>query len=572
MKLSDMVRSLDYLAPDVTLNVNGKSSVKTYLGSFLWLLSTGCFIASMVVLLIGYLSTSSPKVNIENSSVSIYPRIDLKDSHLIPIFLVYLDETTAIPAEEVPQYATFVMQQITYKASQNEAGVYETTTEYSNWNSVPCSQLFESQQELFKILNNTLGDLAVVLPKYGVCINYTRENTTVVGKGTDTIYSGVYFGVYPCTLENSSQCKSGDEVKRVGFTYVVGEVSLNLGNYEQPVSFSYTGDEYYYLEPALYNYYTYKLMTNQVSNAKGFLTPQTILAQYATVDQKTLQVTSRDPTTSSCAFSGIMDFSCRPYFGKWIISGGRTLKYDRDYKDFVELIGDVGGAREFIFSAAFILYYFYHQQQTKKELLSSILNLHSSDLRKKRKTLKSESRKSFDQAVDQATSLIEDTLDVVTIAKKIQLIDSISDSVLPDYDMEQITKLAVSRVIKVEPEKSDVFAKAPSLRRMTISTQKSQFGRSGKVLGSVYPSKPKTIKTSRFSESGGQNKIDLPAMSPNEQRPGYDFEKNRSDSVRSIPQEGKQASRYSGQILSLLYGTSEDPAAKKILHPPPFTK
>src|SRR3990167_5352455 len=367
MKLSDMVRSLDYLAPDVTLNVNGKSSVKTYLGSFLWLLSTGCFIASMVVLLIGYLSTSSPKVNIENSSVSIYPRIDLKDSHLIPIFLVYLDETTAIPAEEVPQYATFVMQQITYKASQNEAGVYETTTEYSNWNSVPCSQLFESQQELFKILNNTLGDLAVVLPKYGVCINYTRENTTVVGKGTDTIYSGVYFGVYPCTLENSSQCKSGDEVKRVGFTYVVGEVSLNLGNYEQPVTFRYTGDFYYYLDLQNYNYFTSKLMNNAVKNAAGFFTKETLVAAYTTDDVSTLQVLSRrDPDQLHCGVEELVAYTCNAYFGKWVVSGGRVLNYHRDYKDFVELIGDVGGAREFIFSVAFIVYYFYHQHQTKK--------------------------------------------------------------------------------------------------------------------------------------------------------------------------------------------------------------
>src|SRR3990167_6759449 len=125
MKIAKLFAELDFLAPEVSLNINGKSGVKTKVGSCVWLVAAGCFVASTVITLGEFFSTNNPKVSSETSSSAVYPPINLIDGSLVPMIWPQYLGIRAVPFEEVSKFVTLIATKQTFTSERLEDGTYD---------------------------------------------------------------------------------------------------------------------------------------------------------------------------------------------------------------------------------------------------------------------------------------------------------------------------------------------------------------------------------------------------------------------------------------------------------------
>src|SRR3990167_2846649 len=431
-RLSKLFTKLDFLAPGVTMNIDKDGSVKTMVGSTFSILAAAGFIVSLVIAIEAFLSTKSPTVSNEQSSSVVYPILDLSPHYMFPILLPTFNGSSSIPFEEVSKFVTIVATQARYTLVPLPDGSFTYEATKAPFETKKCSDIKDPKKVNWTVINATTGIFAKSIQTDGICVEYQEGNSSVQGRGSDEIFVSIEFSIFPCTLTDASQCKTPDDLARFNFIYLTGQESLALGNYEQPLSYSFNGDEFYYIDLGLTNRLTYKLLVTEIWDAAGFLQPESLRISYPKIEQSFLQFTTRDPTQTTCTKEQIATYSCAPYFNRNFQSGGTLNKITRTYKGVVETMGDIGGARDTIFMIAMLLYGWYNERCKRKLLLESVLGLKSIPPRHQTK----EEKKNLSEIEEKSFDNIEDCLDIITIAKEIHKMRLLCSILLTDKQVK----------------------------------------------------------------------------------------------------------------------------------------
>src|SRR3990167_841811 len=291
MNWKKVFTELDLLAPNVNLNVNGKSAVKTAVGSLIWLVAASGFLLSFVIIMVDFFSTGDPRVSAEFSSQRTYPKIQLADGALIPIVQFFYDGNS-IPFEEVSKFVTVRAVSLTSTSFTLPDGTITSDTKEVEWPVVPCNLLLGQNKFYEKQMNESLGPLAQSTYQSSLCLNYTDGELFVQGGGSTPQYTDFEFAIFPCSLANQMDCKPPADMKKVAFGYTTGQEILNFGNYEQPLSYSFNGDEFYYIDLGVTNSLTQKLMTTEIKDIHSFLQPDVLRLTYPKIEQSYLQISS----------------------------------------------------------------------------------------------------------------------------------------------------------------------------------------------------------------------------------------------------------------------------------------
>jgi hypothetical protein len=351
------VDELDFLAPEVSLSVQGKSGVKTKIGTVIFLLASFAFVGSIVFSAISFFRTDKPSISYETSSSSFYPKIDINKGYMIPMILPSYGGSTPIPFDQLGQYITIVARQIIQTNGKQPDGSFKSDFVVKPIKTARCGTLIGTGKIDTKAINNSLGVFAQSLYDTGVCLDFDPDTTFVEGTGNSNYFVGFDLNIFPCSLADSSQCKSKSQMKSFGFVYLVGQESLNLGTYEEPLSYSFNGDEFYYIDPALITSASLKTMETEIWDQKGFFQAESLRISYPKVEISMPRVQTRDSNKVACTKEEIDTVvQCSPYFNRFWISGGTKTKITRTYKSIVETFGDIGGARDTIFMIAMLLY------------------------------------------------------------------------------------------------------------------------------------------------------------------------------------------------------------------------
>src|SRR3990167_6019712 len=426
-RLSKLFTKLDFLAPGVTMNIDKDGSVKTMVGSTFSILAAAGFIVSLVIAIEAFLSTKSPTVSNEQSSSVVYPILDLSPHYMFPILLPTFNGSSSIPFEEVSKFVTIVATQARYTLVPLPDGSFTYEATKAPFETKKCSDIKDPKKVNWTVINATTGIFAKSIQTDGICVEYQEGNSSVQGRGSDEIFVSIEFSIFPCTLTDASQCKTPDDLARFNFIYLTGQESLALGNYEQPLSYSFNGDEFYYIDLGLTNRLTYKLLVTEIWDAAGFLQPDSLRISYPKIEQSFLQFTTRDPTQTTCTKEQIATYSCAPYFTRTFQSGGTLNKITRTYKGVVETMGDIGGARDTIFMIAMLLYGWYNERCKRKLLLESVLRLKPTV---ESSGLSMSEKKVLSEIEDKLYIGVEGTLDVVSIAKNANKLELLMDMLL----------------------------------------------------------------------------------------------------------------------------------------------
>jgi hypothetical protein len=351
----EWIKGLDMFGKKVELQIEGRSSFKSYFGAAVTLIFLGFVTTVSAPTFLEYLSTDQPGIIGESYKRSQYPEINLHDAKHLPFLIAYSSEVDLIPFEDMKRYFTFTVEKIIWK--ENEVGgVLGYHKEIIYTEPVPCGSLSKRELANYDYLEkgSFLEDL---LMNYAVCMP-ASSNLTVVGKGTDPQFVVISFKIKPCSLQNGVGCASEHELGKANFMWVTPMNTLDSTNYAQPRSKHANADDVFYVNPAIRQMYVAKFKENIVFDLKGIFDPKPIeRVRYFDIADIFATSAFRQTSKITCDFAHTRqdDDSCYSYFEYTFQSSGAIFNFKRSYKTLRDTLGEIGGLIEVILLATLIL-------------------------------------------------------------------------------------------------------------------------------------------------------------------------------------------------------------------------
>lgn len=476
---SKLLLMLDFLAPTMHLNVNGSWAVKTYTGFFISAICLGLVIYCTTLQVIDFFDTTSPFIAQELKLNTVYPSIDLISNKHVPLMFAFSGSTDTIKYEDLSSYFTFKFAQWIYTKPPDGSNVMGL--EVLELPPVPCRDLIAKGMLDLKDYAN-LGAYMDLLPDYGICVDTSGFNLTVIGSNADQYQKFTILELYPCSLPDGVGCKSKEEVNALWIQIIKPVIGLNLGNQEKPLRYEVNADDYYALHTDLSQFYSQQLIVNTILDNRGFLFPTEEKATFTTYDPPLFTNQWRDGTQLVVTKDQINDLeSISPYFSFQLGSGMKYNVIRRNYNSFLEYLGNIGGFNSLIMAGCFSIYYFWHFYQQKLAMVHAIYGLKQekrscckkkvapkpltsqSELESKPtlgplSTLEREQDGKIHRGtiyvsssmIDHAWDHISGTLDLVTLCKEVNVVKYLSNILFKEY---QKTLIPIATFSKQMEEK-----------------------------------------------------------------------------------------------------------------------
>ena len=426
------VRYLDVLAPKVSLNIGGQETIKTLAGGSVSLLYMGLLLVACVLSSLAYLDTTSPSINRQTVVHKSSPKIDLVRFGQLPILTFYNDGGGVnLPIESVPRYLTLDAFRNDYSTSKNGSELVNTADNLY-FTVVPCRDL---------LLN---GSFHKVYPKaelsatyrlevesHGFCLYHDDPSQFFVkGSYEEGHTSSITYVMYPCSLDDASQCASEAELDKLLIQVISPSININYSSYHSPVTSTYKHLMDVKIDPGLSKFVSQRLSLETIYDNQGFLTTERKVAEFVLPSVKdpvpSLSL-RKDPSTTCDAAMIYETGTCRSYFQFAIFSSPIGASSARSYKGIIETCGEIGGNKQ-ILDFLFLIIHTGAVHWIIKRLY--IKQVYGIDGRKQEGISKWIEPKKRSEVSSSAFALIEDTLDIVNIVKEISKLKLLSHLLL----------------------------------------------------------------------------------------------------------------------------------------------
>ena len=457
-RIGNFIRTIDILAPDMTLNVNGKSSVKTIPGAFLSLVYLGVFIYVVVLQSITYFDTTSPTTLSSIAKEGPYSVVDvLADKH-IPIIFMLDENDTTVGYDELLKYITPSL----LIESYTDSGNFDMPVKYTQTNipAVKCGDL-KAAGKLDENYFINLGEYSKSIFEKGVCFDTTGLNTTILGSFSDIPSSTLTLAIFPCTLPDTSMCKDHSTIVKSFLQIIKLEATVNMAVKDKPVKYTANSDLLLRINPSIENLIRSNLISNEIIDQAGFLFPDVSVVNFTQVSDPFPNSGWRDTSKIFCTLAEISDFSCRPYLVNLVLSSNTKVKYSRNYKGLLETLGEIGGLKDLIFIMCFLFYSSYHEKASRAVLVRDTFKIKApaSCVNKKAKVSQTRNKwqmsgdcvKTSKAAEQKAWDDVESTLDVVRLVKEMATLRFIVEAFFSTSQRELIpTAMIVAATEEVD--------------------------------------------------------------------------------------------------------------------------
>jgi hypothetical protein len=454
---------LDYLAPNVSLNVGGSSGFKTVIGAILTIAATLTFTLTSFIILQSYSRTDNPGVTEELRSGEVYPKIDFLQYRLLPIIYPYLDDVTPVKSNEVSKYATFVVSKTRYITVTHDDGSQEAKVERFIMDFKPCGDLLEAGKKGIYTPGPEAGYVYELTNDYGMCVDYHDTETYIQGRITDDVYEEISVEVYPCTLDDQAKCASESDISRLSFIYALGSVNADLASKESPLRPKMDADDYFYINTISGIQYQSRMMQTSIWDDEGYFFGTTLRDSFFSVEKTITSMATRPAGELYCKRSQITDRSCNWFYFFLYISGGKEARITRSYKEIISTMGDIGGVKEFLYFIAFMFYKYYNDYHRKRVMVAQVYNLEkesrgfaccksknqtdgSMGLQNKGLDLDQQIKlqeKAPGEVIDGAFELIEAKLDAVTMIRQLNELTVLTKHFLKTHHIPLVPAVAL---------------------------------------------------------------------------------------------------------------------------------
>lgn len=492
----------DMLAPEITLRLAGRRGIRTCFGVAMtvgYLLSLAVF---SVIIVLTYFDTSSPTVVQETAELEKNHRVNLGQSNLLPVVYLYLDELFNIKPEDAPSYFTIKFSKMELRTVFLPDGSTTIKNSKIDMDVIPCSQLKREYPELYVYYASYEDDplYKKLGLSYGLCIKPILNETLISGGGSETDMDMLLFQVFPCSLSDTSQCKSLALAKRIAVAWALPVASLNMSNFEVPQKPTLAVENFYYINENVKQKFQPRAMLTDILDDQQSLNNKfagrSIRTSYFSIDRgmTTSNSRGRNPAQITCSALEVKTLACHSYLQFEFMSSARKATIIRVYKSITRTLSEIGGINSFAFLLFYYVNHLYCSYAKKRILVNKVFSFfeESDALQKNKSRATRSSRKvlqdttkaagSFDNSKKQAQpdgltgaeqrsslqqhresadilehldrktvealraeaySMIEESLDVVSIVREINQLKVLVHLLLKDYHVKLTPLMAL---------------------------------------------------------------------------------------------------------------------------------
>ena len=474
--------SFDLFMSDIKVNVSGRSSVKTKVGTGLSVLFLGVLAGLTYMSFSDFLDTSKSIISQAVVTTDLEPPISFTEDKLFPMIRFDYQISTALTPADIARFVTIEL----LKVSQyKDTATGETKTSFHSYKIVPCAEL--AARNDFRSLADDDVDQRQGLIEYGICVD-PDEDITMGRKSKQEAFSQVMaWRLLPCSLP--SGCASKEEMAKVTFLPMMAKPILDLGDRNKPVKYFVQADQVSYLSTGITSRQVVKVIKTEIINNDGFLFGSRLVNHFTSIISTVSSASDRNPTQLSCTPDQLKAKSCIPYFIQNIMVGKQKMIITRQYKGIVETFSELGGMIDMLFLLFYLPYSLYNARVLREVIVKevhgierpaklSISRSSSTALVSASAISLSEERIQHDASMKSYKRLIEAAeshLDLIKIGRELYTIKALLGQLLP----EQLEAVRKSNEVKgvgtpAEPEACSVSdqLKQPDSKKSPIFKQR----------------------------------------------------------------------------------------------------
>lgn len=466
------VRFFDVLAPPVTLNIGGHQSLKTVGGGLVSILYLGVVLAAAYMSVMKYFDNTNPDVTKQVLIRDNARDINLHSYRMLPILTFYYQGLHNLNLSEVSKFLTMDVYTLDYHTTiDSNNGELDNKVEYVTVETVPCKTLIDNGtfQEMYKDVQVS-ATFKREIEEYGLCLYHPNSSLlSVYGSYEEGRVRSLRIEGLPCSREDNSTCATADELRQIQVQNILPLANVDYSNYETPVTYKFKNMLDITIEPKQTATMSAKIKTEIIYKYSGFLSSEQRQQRFVQpVSQESFMTGSKVKKNTAklhCTHEDIFDLgTCESHFAMSIWSSNEETITVRSYRGIVETLGEIGGNKQiidfvFILIHAILLHYalrlFYLQEifgiglkisrRIGKRIMNNMLQPRRSTVGtntvlplktgglNNAKLEDSEFEYSPDRLKEikkNALSLVEKTLDVVTIVKELHKVRILSQILL----------------------------------------------------------------------------------------------------------------------------------------------
>jgi len=337
----DWIKWLDFMSPEVKLNMGGRKGLKTFVGAAIGMVYIGIMVTAIIYALRIYFKTDNPNLMNETIQMAKYPSIDLVDNKIVPVVVAYYGLYKSLTTAEMARYFSIETVHQLWNVTAQEGSVNNGLVE-TIIPSVPCGQLSPEDRRVFDYLGKG-SFLSSMLDEFAICTQPERSLMRVSGRTDDEIQEMVILRIKPCRLD-PSECAPLEELSQISYYIVVPEVGFEQTNFHQPFVFTPNIDKLYYIVPETAQYVTSMVKSGVILDYIGFLPSWQERARYNDLKETFNTISRRYPASIQCPQTVNDEYEdCPAYLEFTLMSSGTQLKIKRRFKTIMETFGEIGG-------------------------------------------------------------------------------------------------------------------------------------------------------------------------------------------------------------------------------------
>jgi hypothetical protein len=427
--------SLDFMSPPVHLNVNGTRGIKTWAGFTMTILFFATIFTTTYLILQTYFDRLNPQIVQQTTEDAVYPRIDLLKANSLPAVFLADKDFDPISADLFPKYFTIRYYKRIHKTF--------AALEYYDMPVVPCKDVLStgsSDKGYYQQFIETSEFFRERYYGHGYCAKIDPQLMTVDGGGAQLFQSDLILELLPCTL--ATGCATKAELQEISVITLLPVASLNLSNFDTPVSNSLRHDNMYTISTGNLQAFKYKFTTTHIYDESRLFASLSKRADLHALTTPRTNNADRDSLQLSCTALSISTKQCTPYLRFEYSSSGSETNINRTYKGLLKTLSEIGGIVSFSYVFFFYLTLFYVRHAKRKILVGLVFDFIYSD----EKILKGTEDPKAQQVYleKEAYKVIESRLDIVTIVREINKLKVLSHMFLKDYHRKMVPLVSLS--------------------------------------------------------------------------------------------------------------------------------
>jgi hypothetical protein len=371
-KAVDRLRSLDFLAPEVKLNIGGKKGVQTMLGASLTAVYIFGLLASATITVRSYLRTDNPVSMSETLQSEVYPKVDLIEQRLLPIFYGVLGQKDIVMGNDLARFITISVEAVRWVTEYNEQlGKAEIKEEKHILDVKPCGTLPKDSLKIYDYISPE-SFAYKIMDTVALCIDYKDgQHMTVEGQAADKIFNIFSIKIKPCTLVPSSNCANRYELAALSIIVTSPQTSYQMSNFEKPFQKTANADNYFYINPSQAQMNQVNLRKNIARDYIGLLPKWTQTETFFDIRDIQPIFLERDTSILSCAPQDLENWIlCPAYYYYVLKSSGTTVRVGRRYKTIFETFGEIGGVNGVLYMVLALIYARINNRSRDRYLIS----------------------------------------------------------------------------------------------------------------------------------------------------------------------------------------------------------